>query len=111
MCLWGESEVVEGQTIEWVWFAGVHSDIGGWYEERGLSNIALHWVLEKAAARGLKVDRAGLASRRPEPLDREGKERFVGRYEDASELGLEAVEGVPLRPLLSRLQRMARKLP
>ena len=68
-CLWDESEVVEGQRIEQVWFAGVHSDVGGWYEERGLANIALHWMLDKAVARGLKVDRAGLASRRPDPHD------------------------------------------
>ncbi len=67
-CLWDESEVTEGQTIEQVWFAGVHSDVGGWYEERGLSNLALHWMLEKAAARGLRIDRTELASRRADPL-------------------------------------------
>ena len=69
-CLWNEADVGKGQTIEQVWFAGVHSDVGGWYEERGLSNIALRWMLEKASACGLRVDRAGLASRRPDPHDK-----------------------------------------
>ena len=27
--------------------------MGGWYDDRGLSNIALHWMLGKAAACGL----------------------------------------------------------
>ena len=66
-CLWDESEVAEGQTIEQVWFAGVHSDVGGWYDERGLSNVALHWMLGKASTCGLRVDRAGLASAPPRP--------------------------------------------
>ena len=69
-CPWNEADVVEGQTIEQVWFAGVHSDVGGSYDERGLSNIALHWMLEKASARGLRIDRAGLASRHPDPHDK-----------------------------------------
>lgn len=51
-CLWDESNVAAGQTIEQVWFAGVHADVGGWYDERGLSNIALRWMLGKAAACG-----------------------------------------------------------
>ena len=34
-CLWDEANAVPGQTIEQVWFAGSHSDVGGWYDERG----------------------------------------------------------------------------
>ena len=54
-CLWSEENVSEGQTMEQVWFAGVHSDVGGWYDERGLSDIALKWMLEKAAGCGMKL--------------------------------------------------------
>jgi len=41
-----------------VWFAGVHSDVGGGYTEKesGLSKIALEWMLEEAKAAGLKVN-------------------------------------------------------
>ena len=41
------------QTVEQVWFAGVHSDVGGYYREHGLSDIALEWLLGKAEAQGL----------------------------------------------------------
>lgn len=52
---WDEAGATEEQTIEQVWFAGVHSDVGGWYDDRGLSNIALHWMLGKASACGLRL--------------------------------------------------------
>lgn len=52
-----------GQTVEQVWFCGVHSDIGGGYEDPGLSDIALEWMLEKAAGTGLKLDDAARAAR------------------------------------------------
>ncbi len=51
--LFDKSSISSNQTVEEVWFAGVHSDIGGFYEERGLSNIALKWMFEKAIAVGL----------------------------------------------------------
>ena len=43
----------QGQTIEQVWFAGVHSNIGGGYRDCGLSNIALAWLAGRAAHHGL----------------------------------------------------------
>ena len=61
--LWDESNLHAGQTIEQVWFAGVHCDVGGWYDERGLSNTALHWILGHAKNYGLKVDTAALSNR------------------------------------------------
>jgi uncharacterized protein (DUF2235 family) len=54
--LWVEKNIDPNkQTVEQVWFAGVHSDVGGWYDERGLSNIALSWMLKHAVNRGLRV--------------------------------------------------------
>ena len=53
--LWNEEDVPDSQKIEQVWFAGVHSDIGGGYLERGLSSIALVWMMEKAATAGLRL--------------------------------------------------------
>ena len=40
--------------IEQVWFAGVHSDVGGGYPRQGLALIALDWMMQKAEARGLR---------------------------------------------------------
>lgn len=53
--LWDEPVKESGQVIEQVWFAGVHSDVGGWYEERGLSDIAFAWMMDKASSYGLKL--------------------------------------------------------
>ncbi len=46
------------QDIKEVWFAGVHSDVGGSYPESvsQLSQIALRWMLCEAQLAGLKVD-------------------------------------------------------
>ena len=65
--LWDEQAVQPGQTLEQVWFAGVHSDVGGWYDERGLSNIALHWMLGNAQRCGLKLNESALAQHRQNP--------------------------------------------
>jgi uncharacterized protein (DUF2235 family) len=43
-----------------VWFAGVHSDVGGGYPDAGLSDKALLWMVEKAEACGLALNRAYL---------------------------------------------------
>jgi uncharacterized protein (DUF2235 family) len=43
------------QDFKQVWFAGVHSDVGGSYapDRSGLSQIALEWMLVEAQSRGL----------------------------------------------------------
>jgi uncharacterized protein (DUF2235 family) len=54
--LWGKE--LPGHNVKQVWFAGVHSDVGGSYspECSGLSQIALEWMLCEAASFGLRVD-------------------------------------------------------
>jgi uncharacterized protein (DUF2235 family) len=56
--LFGEAGAPE-QDIKEVWFAGVHSDVGGSYpeSESQLSQIALEWMLAEAESAGLSVDR------------------------------------------------------
>src|SRR6202521_4364569 len=46
------------QNLKQVWFAGVHSDVGGGYAETesGLSKIALRWMLCEAQSAGLMLD-------------------------------------------------------
>jgi len=45
------------RDLKQVWFAGVHSDVGGSYPEAeaGLANIPLRWMLKEAEAAGLKL--------------------------------------------------------
>ncbi len=70
--LWGKP--YKKQDVLQVWFAGVHSDVGGGYPEResGLSKIALKWMIQEAIAKGLLVD--------PEEVD------LVLRQEDAEKV-------------------------
>ena len=53
-----ESSWTDQDSVQ-VWFAGVHSDIGGGYPERqsALSKYPLLWMIEEAVKHGLKVDR------------------------------------------------------
>lgn len=48
---------VPGQTLEQVWFSGVHCDVGGSYPDdpdgTALADITLAWMIGKAAALGL----------------------------------------------------------
>ncbi len=54
--LWTGPRVKDG-TIQQVWFAGSHSNVGGGFANTGLSNIALDWMIRNLrAAHGLNVD-------------------------------------------------------
>jgi uncharacterized protein (DUF2235 family) len=45
------------ETLEEVWFPGVHSDVGGTFpDDPGLSTITLQWVIEGAVQEGMLVD-------------------------------------------------------
>jgi uncharacterized protein (DUF2235 family) len=45
-----------GVTIQQVWFAGAHSDVGGGYQTRRLADIPLVWMAKQAEAAGLALD-------------------------------------------------------
>ena len=53
--LW-ETQPSPGQTVEQAWFTGVHSDVGGGYEDRTLANITFQWMARRACAAGLEFD-------------------------------------------------------
>jgi len=55
--LFGKAREPQQDILE-VWFAGVHSDVGGSYPEpeSQLSQIALRWMVSEAEAAGLIVD-------------------------------------------------------
>ena len=80
-----QANLAPGQVIEQVWFAGVHSNVGGWYDERGLSNISLHWILNHAKRKDLKINEGELKKRVANPHDklhdsRTGIWRIRGKY-------------------------------
>ncbi len=43
------------QSMKQVWFCGVHTDVGGGYEEQELSNIPLFWMMYSAVEHGLRI--------------------------------------------------------
>jgi len=52
--LWRRQEHAGDQTLEQVWFAGAHSDVGGGYPEPELAEVALLWMVDRARACGLR---------------------------------------------------------
>jgi uncharacterized protein (DUF2235 family) len=75
--LWKPKTGVEGQTVEQVWFTGVHCDVGGGYAERELANITLHWMIQKGAECGLEFgDRTDLGEGDPMGTKHESRTKF-----------------------------------
>jgi uncharacterized protein (DUF2235 family) len=71
--LWDASKnkstpAVVGQTVEQRWFPGVHCNIGGGYEDKGLSDGALLWMIKKARDAGLEFDQERLSNIQPNAL-------------------------------------------
>jgi uncharacterized protein (DUF2235 family) len=71
--LWEKQEHSRDQTLEQVWFPGVHCDVGGGYRSTGLSDASLLWMIDRARECGLvfREDalKAGLQLA-PDPLGR-----------------------------------------
>lgn len=49
-----ESGEVKAGRVSQVWFAGVHSNVGGGYPDDGLSSVALNWIVDEADRQGLR---------------------------------------------------------
>jgi uncharacterized protein (DUF2235 family) len=50
--LWTQADTADGQTLEQVWFSGVHSEIGGGTSDSALSDIPFLWMVDKARTPG-----------------------------------------------------------
>lgn len=46
---------LENTNIQQVWFAGVHSNVGGGYPRTGLSDLALQWMIGKLSDHNLNL--------------------------------------------------------
>jgi uncharacterized protein (DUF2235 family) len=64
--LWDESlepeltgtRTTAAERISQVWFAGVHSNVGGGYPDDSLAHVSLTWILSEARQRGLTLKAA-----------------------------------------------------
>lgn len=57
--LWdgARADGTEDTRLNQVWFAGVHSNVGGGYPKHGLSLVTLDWMMERAREAGLRFSR------------------------------------------------------
>lgn len=53
--IWNQYGDENKQKITQVWFSGAHTDVGGGFDEAGLSDITLIWMVQKALVHGLKL--------------------------------------------------------
>lgn len=70
--LWSEKPDLD---LKQVWFSGVHSDVGGGYSERGLSDISCLWIIKEAMKYGLEFEAYFIDSLHPDPTDKQHNER------------------------------------
>ena len=63
-------EYSDGDKFQQVWFAGVHSDVGGSYEEKGLSQVTLEWMIRESQRFQLKVAEDWPEEIKPDPMDK-----------------------------------------
>jgi hypothetical protein len=64
--LWNEKDVPPGQLTQ-VWFAGVHSNVGGGYPDDSLAYIPLYWIMREAQNRGLDFKTMPNQPNNPDP--------------------------------------------
>lgn len=85
--LWDPKEKPR-QTVEQVWFAGAHSNVGGGYRDNRLADTPLRWMADKVEVAGLSLDR-DLLPARTEPVTAPAVDSFAaflgGRYSRLSE--------------------------
>jgi hypothetical protein len=79
------------QVLEQAWFAGVHCNVGGGYEDAGLSDCALDWMWQRAAKVGLNLE----TPQRPNPNP-------LGAMRDSMTLG-DRIMGLNIRVLGSKM--------
>ncbi|HSA79631.1 MAG TPA: DUF2235 domain-containing protein [Geminicoccaceae bacterium] len=68
--LWNENGSADSDRIRQVWFAGMHSNVGGGYPDDDLAFVPLQWMIGEAQGQGLRFDRDSVRdiSHRAQPL-------------------------------------------
>ena len=72
------------QRVEQVWLVGVHSNVGGGFEDKGLSSITVRWMIDRAKECDLTFDESYL-ERVIKPA-RDGR-LYGSRHAEATETG------------------------
>lgn len=75
--LW-DAKIKEYQSLQQVWFPGMHTDVGGGYRKHELSDIPLNWLCRKAVLHGLRIYDKERISVEPKPDGRMHDSRSGG---------------------------------
>ena len=94
--LWEQQPNAVNQVLQQVWFAGVHTNVGGGNRDGGLSDITLLWMIDKAKGCGLSADLQQLEHLGTENIAVEPNIR--GRLDD-SRTGLYRLFPAHVRPI------------
>ncbi|WP_432822581.1 DUF2235 domain-containing protein [Trichloromonas sp.] len=90
------------KNLQQVWFAGVHSNIGGGYPDSGLSDVAFLWMINRAMEHGLVFDSRYLADRS------KVAPQVTGQLEDSFSLGYRMLQALRVPPCIRSIgQNMA----
>jgi uncharacterized protein (DUF2235 family) len=82
-----------GVDLQQVWFAGVHTDIGGGYPDRALGDLAGEWMAREAVACGLGLEPHFCQRLKPSHAGRQHNE-YKGFYRAMRRRYVRAVEPV-----------------
>lgn len=78
--MWVQQPDAVGQILEQVWFAGVHTDVGGGQRDPGLADIALLWMVDRAADAGVAFDPGYFSAAAPADAAQREAARRTGAY-------------------------------
>ena len=73
--IWTQPADADHQRLEQVWFAGVHCDVGGGYQDPALAGISLLWMVDRARKCGLVFEADAFAA--PSPGDTAPSDTYV----------------------------------
>jgi uncharacterized protein (DUF2235 family) len=96
--LW-DAEVEDYQTVRQVWFAGMHTDVGGGYRKQRLSDIPLVWLTDMAVRHGLRIwpeHRVRIREDADGSMHDSRGTRFTRLYRKAQRSWDAATQGAPL---------------
>ncbi|KAF2463083.1 uncharacterized protein BDR25DRAFT_246524 [Lindgomyces ingoldianus] len=69
--IWELPNPVPGQSLNQVWFAGSHSDVGGSYDDTRAADITLAWMISQLATLGLKFNKEVMKKQFYKPIGNE----------------------------------------
>lgn len=82
-------------VVQQVWFAGVHSNIGGGYADAGLADVAMQWMVNRAFETGLVFNAHYLAARlRPDGMS---------KLEDSFKWGYKLLSALGVKPFVREI--------